>query len=440
MTALADLWADLPAVVQDAGVTLGLVLPALLVGLLALRGYAPWPVIGAMLWRFRWANALFTALIAVSVGLGVGILAQERALARGTAAAADKFDLIVAAPGSEITAMLAAVFLQPSALGLLDGAAWEAVAGAEGVTLAAPLAFGDSVGRAPVVGTTAAFAAYLSGGAIEGRMFAAPQEAVAGAAAGLALGDTAAPAHGFGPAAEHGAHGGAPLRVVGRMAPTGTPWDRAILVPVEQVWAAHGLAAGHAPEAGDRLGPPFDAAYFPGTPAIVVQTDELWAAYALRGRFGAAPATMAFFPGEVLARLYAVMGDVRQAMSLLSLVTQGLVGASILTGLLILMRLFRRQLSLLRALGAPGRFVFAVVWGYATVLLASGAVLGLGLGWVAARGLSALVTARTDVAVAAALGWGEVQMVAGFVSLAGLLAVVPAAAVLRQGVVEGLRA
>lgn len=436
---MRDLWDSLPGAAQDAAVLGALLLPALLIAVLTLRGFAAHRLIRAMLWRFRWANVTFVILIAVSVGMGIALIAQERGLRQGTARAADKFDLLVAAPGSEMTLMLAAVYLQPSDVPLLDGATYNEIAGHELVDIAAPLAFGDSYGQSPIVGTTAEFAEYLSDGGIEGRMWRTSTEAIAGAATGLALGDVFIPAHGVGDAAEHGAHEDE-FTVVGRMARTGTPWDRSILVPVEAVWEVHGLANGHAPDRGDQIGPPFDAAYFPGTPAIIVKAEELWASYALRSEFNRDLETMAFFPGAVLSDLYRVMGDVRQAMSLMSMVTQVLVAASVLLGLFILCRLFARQMALLRALGAPDRFLMAVVWGYCASLLALGTVLGLAVGVGAAAVLSRIITERTDILVRASIGWSELHLAAGFATLALTLALLPAVAVLKQPTVKNLRA
>ncbi|KAA8609256.1 hypothetical protein AL036_04170 [Salipiger aestuarii] len=431
-------WNDVSALWQDIALTVLFLVPALLTGALVLRGYAPWPLVRAILWRFRGASALFVLLIAVSVGMGIGLLAQERGLRRGTAQAADKFDLVITAPGSELTAMLATVFLQPADMGLLDGATWDEIAGHDSVALAAPLAFGDSFGASAVVGTTLGFARYLADGQITGRPWQAEGEALIGALVPLEIGAEFTPAHGVGDAVDDHAHGDAHIRVVGRLGRSGTPWDRAILVPIETVWEVHGLANGHAPGTG-RLGPPFDAAYFPGTPAVVVHSDALWANYALRSEFTRDRETMAFFPGAVLAQLYGVLGDVRQVMSLMALVTQALVAASVLLGLFILSRLFRRQIALLRALGAPARFVFAVVWCFGAALLLSGALLGLCAGVGTASVLARVVTARTDVLVAAPVGWTEIHFLAVFVSVTLLLSLLPAAIVLRQPVVQGLR-
>ncbi|MCA0919626.1 FtsX-like permease family protein [Pseudooceanicola nanhaiensis] len=437
---MSALWNGLSALSQDILMTLALLLPALIVGALVLRGYAPWPLVRAILWRFRVASALFVLLIAISVGMGIGLLAQERGLRRGTAQAADKFDLVVAAPGSEMSVMMAAVFLQPSDMPLLDGETYAEVAGHENVSIAAPLAFGDSFGTSPVIGTTAEFARYLAEDRIEGRMWQSEHEALVGALVPLAIGEEFTPAHGHGDAAEEHAHDGAHLEVVGRLAASGTPWDRAILLPVEAIWEVHGVSNGHAPERADQIGPPFDPAYFPGTPAIVVRSEALWANYALRSEFTRDRETMAFFPGAVLAQLYRVLGDIRQIMSLMALVTQGLVASAVLLGLFILSRLLHRQIALLRALGATARFVFAVIWSFGAALLLAGSALGLLTGVAAASVLSKVVTARTDVLVTAPLGWGELHVLAAFVSVTLLLSLVPAAFILRQPVVPSLRA
>ena len=254
----------------------------------------------------------------------------------------------------------------------------------------------------------------------------------------LALGDTFEPAHGVGHAAEEHAHEGHVLTVVGRMAPTGSPWDKAILVPIESVWEVHGLANGHSLADEEQIGPPFDPASFPGTPAILVRADELWANYALKSEFTRNDA-MAFFPGTVLAQLHSLLGDVRQVMSVMAIVTQILVTAGVLAGLLVLSRLFARRLALLRALGAPRRFVFAIVWCYAAALIGAGAILGIALGFVATDVISRIVTERTDILVEARLGWPELHLVAAFISLTVILSLLPAFAALRRQVVGDLR-
>ncbi len=432
-------WDGLSPLVQDCAVLLALLAPVAILGAVLLRGYAPGAVLRALLWRSRVAAVVFVTLIAVSVGLGVALLAQERALRQAAARAADGFDLIVTAPGSEVTMLLATVYLQPSDVPLLSGAVYADIARDPRVTLAAPIAFGDSYDGAPVVGTIAHFIDHLSGPLAEGRIFADHRDAVIGALVDIAIGAELEPAHGVGAAAEEHAHEGENYVVTGRMAATGSPWDRAILVPIEGVWEVHGLGTGHAPDRQEALGPPFDPDAFPGTPAILVVADKLVDNYALRSAYTRSD-TMAFFPGTVIATLNSLMGDVRQIMSVMSLVTQMLVMSGVLAGLVILMRLFAGSLALLRAIGAPARFVFAVVWSYASGLAATGALLGLLLGRAAAEILSRVVSARTDILVRATLGWPEIHLVAGFVTLCVVAALLPAALAVKRGAVADLRA
>ena len=434
---MPELWIGLSPLMQDILLAVALCLPGFAVGVLVIRGMRPLPLAAAMLRRFAWVNLLFVALIAISVGLGVGLLAQERGLRQGSARAAEKFDLIIAAPGSEVTAMLAAVYLQPSDMALVNGAQYAEIAAAKGVAFAAPIAFGDSYKGAPVVGTTIDFVTHLAGPLAEGRPFAIATEAVAGAFAPVATGDSFTPAHGHGPVAEDDAHAGFAYTVTGRMRATGSPWDRAILIPVEGGWDVHGLSNGHAP--GDtRIGPPFVPELMPGTPAVLVHATELWANYALKSQFTRAD-LMAFFPGSVLSQLHGLMRDLRMAMSVMAVLTQVLVTLSVLIGLMILVRLIARSLALLRAIGAPLRFVFAVVWAYSAALIVTGSGLGLGLGWIAAQAISHLVTIRTDVLVIARLSWPELHLVAGFLSLTLLLALFPAWLAVRRPLMSDLR-
>ncbi|MEM9523453.1 MAG: FtsX-like permease family protein [Pseudomonadota bacterium] len=431
---MRDLWSGLSATTQDMMILTALLLPSVAVAFAILHGHAPFPIARAMMRRLRWTNIVFVLLIGISIGLGVGLIAQERGMRQGSARAAEKFDLIVSAPGSEITVMLATVFLQPTDLPLLDGAGFAEIVRHPNVVLAAPLGFGDSVDGAPVVGTTAAFIEHLSDKRLDGRMFTSVEEAVVGALSPLALGSVFRPQHGFGDGQIHDID----ITVVGRLPLTGSPWDRAIVVPIESVWSTHGLADGHAPQDAGQLGPPFDPDYFPGTPSVIVIADQHWANYALRETFST-ERMMAFFPGAVLIQLHDLLGDVRQVMSIMAVVTQGLVVAAVMTAVLLLVRIFRRQISILRALGAPHRFIFAVLWSYAATLILAGVGLGIVFGLAAVQVIGRVVTARTDILVTAGLGWPELHLIGIFTTLTLSIAIVPAWFAMRQPVLAGLR-
>ena len=65
--------------------------------------------------------------------------------------------------------------------------------------------------------------------------------------------------------------------------------------------------------------------------------------------------------------------------------------------------------------------------------------IGLVLGIAASLAIAAAITARTDIVVAATLGWPEIHLVAGFVSLTGLLALLPAYLTMTRPVITDLR-
>lgn len=94
---------------------------------------------------------------------------------------------------------------------------------------------------------------------------------------------------------------------------------------------------------------------------------------------------------------------------------------------------------MLRALGASRTYVFATVWCHVTIMIAIGAILGLGLGWLGALVLSRLIEADTGIALPVALNWQELGMVLALIVIGGLLALIPSILSYRQSVSAGLR-
>ena len=150
----------------------------------------PFPLVWAIMRRHAVVSITFVLLIALAVGIGAAITAQERALRSGSARASDKFDLIVGAPGSQIDLLLRVVFLQPGAVELLAGEPERKLLGDQKADFVAPIGFGDSYEGHPIVGTIPQLVMHLSGEQLaEGRNFETPLEAVIGADTDLKLGD-----------------------------------------------------------------------------------------------------------------------------------------------------------------------------------------------------------------------------------------------------------
>src|SRR5262245_60543163 len=182
----------------------------------------PLPVVRADLRESRVSALAIVALIALTVALGVAVTAEERAVRKGTARAADDFDLVVGARGSPAQFVLTSVYLQPAPLDLVSGNVLRRLQGETGVVFVAPLVFGDSYRGFPIVGATSDFVRRgNTREPAEGRVFATPHEVVIGADVALALGASFDSIHGHprdgSDPSDAPAHGGLSYVVVGRL-------------------------------------------------------------------------------------------------------------------------------------------------------------------------------------------------------------------------------
>ncbi|MGR9170246.1 ABC transporter permease [Rhizobium sp. KDH_Rht_773_N] len=417
--------------------------------------------------RRLWAGSVVVVLlVALATALGVSVILQERALRLGSARAADRFDLVIGAGGSETQLVLSSVFLQPSALPLMSGDVLARLAADPRVEWAAPVGFGDSFSGYPIVGTTRALTETISGGFFEGRVFTSEGEAVIGSSVDLAIGSEIKPMHG---AVDTGGHTHTELayHVTGRLLPTGTAWDRAILVPIQAVWHIHGLEAGeeheheHTAEA-DRPegavhaeGAEEDADHHaeadphaglnenwttqtPGLPAILVKPKTIADAYKLRQDYRDGT-TIAVFPGEVLTNLYATLGDAKQILVAVASGAQGLVAASLILVTVIHIGQRRRQIGALRAFGAPRGAIFGIVWLEFFILVAAGVGLGFALGYGAALVLSGFFSQSSGVSLPVGFAREDVALAMILLAFTAALAALPAVLAYRQPPAQALR-
>lgn len=408
--------------------------------------FNPLPIVRADLRRnplLVWVTLL---LVAISVATGIAVISQERALRQGSARAADDFDLLVGAPGSDTQLVLTSVYLRPHAIPLLDGDVLVQASTAAGVKFAAPIAFGDNWQGHAIVGTIADFAS--RGGTLtpaQGRVFNRRGEAVVGASVELAVGASFSPTHGLdkAPAGEDRpndvAHSAARYTVVGRLPARHNIWDTAILVPVEDVWGAHGLLTTGDSSGGQRIGPPWNHGAVPGLPAIAIKPASVASAYQLRGQFRTTR-SLALFPAEVLNDLYLTLGNVRDLMAILTVATQVLVVTAVLMALLVGFLARRRQFAVLRAIGASRLYVFSVVWIEVVVLVAGGAALGCLLGWLGSVALSYWMQSEVGFELPVRLGAAEALWVSALILTGAVAAALPAWLMFRRPVADGLAA
>lgn len=417
--------------------------------------------------RRFWSGAIaIVILLALSVALSSVVTLQERAVRLGTARASDKFDLVIGAAGSDTQLTLSSVFLQPSPLPLMSGAMLGKLANDNRVAFAAPIGFGDSAMGFPIVGTTSALISALSPKLGQGALFSRLGEAVIGSAVDLPVGAKVNPMHGTVETGGH-AHTELSYQVSGKMAPTGTAWDRAILVPIRTVWQLHGMSAhddhdhdvqsekpgngfgilsneaphdhshDHEIDVDAALDETFDADS-PGVPAILVKPKTIADAYRLRQEYRS-DRTLAIFPAEVLTRLYSTLGDARSLLMGIAVGTQIIVVFALLLVAIMHIGARKRQIGALRALGAPVRSIMAIVWGELFFLLMLGILLGLAIGYAVARAITSWLTATTAVKMPVEFAMSDVWLALGFIAVAAIVSLVPALLTLRMSAASALR-
>lgn len=343
---------------------------------------------------------LFTARLAP--------LAEGRLLDR-----ADATPIAVGAAGSAVDLVLAAVYFRgaverPVSQATVDSL--EALAGIDAV----PLHLGFTVARAPLVGTTLDYLDRRGLVVAAGRRPAVVGEVVLGATlAGrtrLAPGDPVR----SDPRQVYDLAGSYPLvlRVVGVLAPTGSPDDEAAFTDVKTAWTLEGRLHGHAEVAGEGSGEPIEAslaiylhdevtpetipsfhahggpADWPVTAVLLFPVDARARDQAL-GDLALRPDLQAARPREVVGRVLDLVLRVRELLAawvvLVAASTLAFVG--LVTSLVL--RLRGPEITLLRRIGAARGRVEAILAAEAAGLLVAAAVVAVAGTWAAERALLA---------------------------------------------------
>ncbi|HSM23176.1 MAG TPA: FtsX-like permease family protein [Rubrivivax sp.] len=402
--------------------------------------------------RSAWHRRGTLALVVFSIALATLLLLSLERLRQDVRASfvqsVSGTDLIVGARSSPVQLMLYAVFRIGGATSNIGMDSLHAVAAHRAVAWMVPLSLGDSHRGHPVLGTTPAYFEHFRHGdaqplvLAQGQRFAGTldglYEAVIGAQVaarqGYRLGERIVLSHGSGglPGAEHADK---PFEVVGILAPTGTPVDRTVHVSLQGLEAIHLDWAGGAPMPGLVIAPEqarkFDLEPRQVTAALIGLKSRV-AVFAVQrhvNEFDGEP-LMAVLPGVALDELWQLVGLSERALLAMSV----LVGVVSLVGLVatVLAGLGerRRELAVLRAVGAGPRHVLLLLAAEGSLVTLLGALLG---------------AAAAVLAVAVAAPWVQAQLGitlqggAPTVAQWGLWAAVVAAGILAS-LVPGLRA
>jgi putative ABC transport system permease protein len=341
--------------------------------------------------KFTVSLVLLSISLSVSLLLGVERLRVESR--NSFANTISNTDLIVGARSGAINLLLYSVFRIGDATNNISWKSYQKFAKHPLVKWSVPLSLGDSHKGYRVLGTNADYFKYYQYGKkrnlafLTGRSFTEVNEAVLGAEVarklGYKTGDKIIIAHGAGKTS-FSLHEDNPFVVVGILQPTGTPVDRTVHVSLQGIEAIHKNWAGASSVPGlkqlrDRLlqndlTPKQITAFMLGLKSRI-------ATFSLQREINdyRKEPLLAILPGVALQQLWDLMSIAENALLLVTslVVAVGLIG--MLTVMLAGLNERRREMAILRSVGARPAHIMLLITGESVLLSLLGILLGMGL-------------------------------------------------------------
>ena len=409
----------------------------------------------------RLSVALTVMAVALSVALLLGVERLRNDAREGFARTISGTDLVVGARGGGVQLLLYSVFHIGQASNNVSWQRMQQVAALPQVKWLVPISLGDSHRGMRVVGSTADFFARYRFGADhvlafeQGRAFApAPEgifEAVVGAEVaarfGYRVGQQIVLSHGSlggegGP--RFADHADKPFSIVGVLARSGTPVDRAVLVGLESIEAIHLDWHGGAPVPGLSIAPEY-VRKFDLTPksvtAALVGLDSRIAVFRVQRQINTMPdePLTAILPGATLQELWSLVGMAERALLAVSALVVAVGLAGLVAVVVASLGERRRELAILRALGASPRQIFTLLVLESVLLSLAGSVFGLALLYGATALVAPWLSSSYGVNLVAA--WpspGEWRLLAAVLAAGLAASLVPAWRAYRYSLADGL--
>jgi putative ABC transport system permease protein len=342
--------------------------------------------------RNRWITALLTVVaIAVSVTLLLGVEKVRTGARQSFADTISGTDLIVGARSGGLNLLLYSVFRIGNATNNVTWTSYRDIASRPEIAWIVPLSLGDSHHGFRVLGTTPDYFAHYKFRQTHGLSFRAGGpfsdlfDAVIGsdvaAALGYKIGDPIIVSHGLG-SVSFVEHDDKPFRVAGILEKTGTPVDRTVHVSLEAIEAIHVDWQSGARIPGQSVSAEevrkMDLKPKAITAALVGLKSKL-ATFRMQraiNEYREEPLS-AIIPGAALQELWGLVGTAETALKAVS----GMVVATALLGMLTMilstLNERRREMAILRSVGARPRTIMGLLMAEAGVLTAAGVALGI---------------------------------------------------------------
>jgi putative ABC transport system permease protein len=404
--------------------------------------------------RNRTLTASLTVLaIAVSVMLLLGVEKVRTGARQSFANTISGTDLIVGARSGGIQLLLYSVFRIGNATNNITWKSLQDIAKQPDVAWVVPLSLGDSHHGFRVLGTTPDYFKhykYREGQPItfaDGKPFADLFDAVIGAdvaeTLGYKVGDPIIVAHGTG-SISFVEHEDKPFRVSGILEKTGTPIDRTVHVSLEAIEAIHVDWKQGIPMPGETVSAE-DVRTISLKPkavtAALIGLKSKIATFRLQrmiNEYRQEPLS-AIIPGLTLQELWQLVGTAETALSVVSAMVVATALLGMVTMILTTLNERRREMAILRSVGARPATILGLLATEAGLLTLAGVVLGVVLLYAAL----AMVQPYVDRAYGLHLNINPLTyrewITLGAIVLAGFLAgLIPALRAYRLSLADGM--
>jgi putative ABC transport system permease protein len=401
--------------------------------------------------RYTALLMLFSITLSVTLLLGVERLRTEsRASFANTVSGTD---LVVGARSGAINLLLYSIFRIGDATNNISWKSYRHFDEHPLVDWTIPLSLGDSHQGYRVLGTNNNYFLhyrYAGTRSLEfnaGSQFQGVYEAVLGFEVaqklGYNLGQEIVIAHGAGKVSFE-KHEDKPFRVIGILEPTGTPVDRTVHVPLEGIEAIHVDWMAGRPIPGHTLSAD-EALQRDLTPkaitAFMVGLKSRIATFRVQREINdyRKEPLLAILPGVALQQLWEMMSVAENALVIVSWMVVAVGFAGMLSVMLAGLNERRREMAILRSVGARPAHILLLVSGESFLLILAGLALGVSLTYLWIWLLQPVMTSRFGIQLAiGSLSLHEWQLI-GAILLAGLLVgLVPGLQAYRNSLSDGM--
>ncbi|WP_088346840.1 MULTISPECIES: ABC transporter permease [Rhodomicrobium] len=402
----------------------------------------------------RWLTAMLTILaIAFSVMLLLGVEKVRTGARQSFADTISGTDLIIGARSGALNLLLYSVFRIGNATNNITWTTYQEIAQAPDIDWIVPISLGDSHHGFRVMGTTPEYFAryrYRRTHALEfaqGKPFADLFDAVIGADVaaklGYKLGDRIVVAHGLG-STGFVEHDDKPFQVSGILAKTGTPVDRTVHVSLEAIeaihidWQSGARIPGQSISADEVRKMPLPPKAI--TAALIGLKSKLGVFRLQRAinEYRAEPLS-AILPGSTLQELWSLVGTAETALAAVSVMVVVTALLGMVTMILTTLNERRREMAILRSVGARPGTILGLLVAEAALLIVAGVGLGIALLYAALFALQPYIDRVYGLYIAIEpLKPGEWTSLAAIVFAGILTGLLPAFRAYRLSLADGM--